>query len=100
MKVVFMFGDCWEGMEVGFRREVELGFLPVVGMRFDFEPRPFELFVEGVMWFHDGGELLVSFDCPQHGSKGEFIEAVKIVIACGEWGCHANEKGRQVFGLG
>lgn len=97
MKTRLMFTDFWEEAEVQFYRETELEFVPAVGMQFNFKPDPFELFVDAVRWYHDEGELVISFDCPGHESKQEFIKAVRTVIACNKWKYRANKKAAEII---
>ena len=99
MKVKFTFNDLWEeeNIEIEYWREAELGFVPFEGMQFNFEPDPFELFVDIIIWEHEEGILIVGFDYPQHVSKETFIEAVRATVVGGRWQWHANKAGRELI---
>ena len=53
LKAKFTFSDCWDDLEVEFFRNTELEFIPPAGMQFNFQPHPFELFVDIVIWYPD-----------------------------------------------
>ena len=99
MKAKFMFSYCWGDIEVQFSRNTELEFVPSEGMQFMFEPDPFELFVDTVIWYHNEGMLVIGFDYPHHDSKEGFVEAVRVVIDQNKWEYRANKKGAEIIDM-
>ena len=97
MKAKFTFSDCWDDLEVEFFRNTELEFIPPADMQFNFEPHPFELFVDTVTWYPDEGLLIVIFDYPHHESKEGFIASVRKIIAQNDWEYRANQKGAEII---
>ena len=99
MKAKFVFSCCCEDMEVQFSRYTDLDFVPIEGMQFIFEPDPFELFVDGVMWYHNDGVLVVGFGHLHYADKEEFIEAVRVVIDRNEWQYRADKKDAEIIDM-
>ncbi len=97
MKAELMFSVCWQDMWVEFSRKTELEFVPREGMEFMFEPEPFELFVDIVIWFHDQGLLAVSFTEIEYKSKEEFIKAVMDLIADRVWNFRASKDAARII---
>ena len=99
MKAELRFSNCWDDIEIEFIKNTELEFVPFKGMQFMFEPDPFELFVDIVMWPDNKSLLVVGFDYPHHDNKEDFIEAVKAILNQNEWEYRANKKGTEIIDM-
>ncbi|MHC4639652.1 MAG: hypothetical protein ACYTBP_04215 [Planctomycetota bacterium] len=97
MKAKLVFAEYCDEIQVDFKRETELEFLPYEGMQFIFESSPFELFVNMMIWYYDEGILLISFNDIVHETKEELIESIRPTLARNQWQYSANKKGGEII---